>query len=223
MKIAVIGPSIIEKIASAVGVDPRRIEEAADEAGRLLAAAGHELVVCPDRGVPVVAAKAYRAAGGKRVYGLIPRSGDSAQGSISRVESHSGLCDGTDRGLTWYEQHSRLVRAADAMLCLGLSCGTVCEIAWTKWSKHIPVFVLKGLGSAVPPEVEAETDVRYVDTLREVLDALGKGRRVPRIGAGAGVAARVRRVRPVRAAGQAKGSTGRTGAGVSGLRTARGS
>lgn len=175
MKIAVIGPSSIEGIARAAGIDPARISGAADAAGRLLAAAGHELVVCPDRGVAVIAARAYRAAGGKRIHGLIPVSGDSAQMAISRVESNSGICDSTDRGLTWYEQHSRIVRAADAMICLGLSCGTVCEIAWTKWTKRIPVCVLKGLGSAVPPEIEAETDVRYFDSLEEILAALGGG------------------------------------------------
>ena len=172
MRIAVIGPSDVARVAGASGVDPARIERAAEEAGRLLAAAGHELVICPDRGVPVLAARAYRAAGGGRIYGLIPRSGDSAQGSISRVEENSALCDGTDRGLTWYEQHSRIVRAADAMICLGLSCGTICEIAWTKWSKRIPVFVVRGLGSAVPPEVESETDIRYADALGDILEAL---------------------------------------------------
>ncbi len=172
MKIAVIGPSDIDRVAEAAEIDPARIQAAAAAAGRLLAAAGHELVVCPDRGVAVIAARAYRAASGKGIHGLIPVSGDSAQMATSRVEMNSTLCDRTDRGLTWYEQHSRIVRAADAMICLGLSCGTICEIAWTKWTKRIPVYALRGLGSAVPPEIEAETDVRYVESLEEAIAAL---------------------------------------------------
>jgi len=172
MKIAVIGPSDIERVAQAAGVDPTKIHAAADEAGRLLASAGHELVVCPDRGVAVVAAKAYRAAKGKGIHGLIPISGDSAQSASSRVEINSALCDMTDRALTWYEQHSRIVRVADAMICAGLSCGTICEIAWTKWTKRIPVYVVKGLISALPPEIEAETDIRYVESVEEAITAL---------------------------------------------------
>ena len=171
-KVAVIGPSDIERVAGAAGVDPAKIHAAATEAGRLLAEAGHELIVCPDRGVAVIAAKAYRTARGKGIHGLIPVSGDSAQMAISRVEMNSALCDRTDRSLTWYEQHSRIVRAADAMICIGLSCGTVCEIAWTKWTKRIPVYVLKGLGSAVPAEIEAETDVRYVESIEDAVAAL---------------------------------------------------
>ncbi len=41
MRIAVIGPSDVARVAGASGVDPARIERAAEEAGRLLAAAGH--------------------------------------------------------------------------------------------------------------------------------------------------------------------------------------
>jgi hypothetical protein len=171
-KVAVIGPSNIERVAKAAGVDPAKIHAVATEAGRLLASAGHELVVVPDRGVAVIAARAYREARGKGIHGLIPVSGDSAQSASSRVEMNSALCDTADRSLTWYEQHSRIVRAADAMICAGLSCGTVCEIAWTKWTKRIPVYVLKGLGSAVPPEIEAETDVRYVESIEEAIAAL---------------------------------------------------
>lgn len=171
-KIAVIGPSDIDRVASAAGIDPEKIHAAAAEAGRLLALAGHELVVCPDRGVAVIAARAYREAGGRGLHGLIPVSGDSAQSAGSRVEANSALCDSADRSLTWYEQHSRIVRATDAMICVGLSCGTVCEIAWTKWTKRIPVYVLKGLCSAVPPEIEAETDIRYVDSVGEAVAAL---------------------------------------------------
>jgi predicted Rossmann-fold nucleotide-binding protein len=172
VKVAVIGPSNINRVARAAGVSADRIKEMAAGAGRLLAAAGHELVVCPDQGVPVIAAEAYRAAGGKKVQGLIPTSGDSASGSLSRVQRNTRLCDEFENDLTWYEQHSRLIRAADALICLGLSCGTICEIAWTKWTKRVPVFVLKGLGSAVPPEVEAETDVRYLDSLSNIIAAL---------------------------------------------------
>jgi predicted Rossmann-fold nucleotide-binding protein len=176
VRVAVIGPSDIGRVARAAGADPGRIEAAAAEAGRLLAAAGHELVVCPDRGVPVIAARAYRAAGGRRILGLIPASGDSAPGSISRVERHSALCDEADRSLTWYEQHARIVRDSDAMICLGLSCGTACEIAWTKWTKRIPVYVLDGLGSAVPPEIGAETEIRRRGALSEIIAELDAGK-----------------------------------------------
>lgn len=172
MKVAVIGPSNIERVAEAAGVSAARIREKAAEAGRLLAAAGLELVVVPDQGVPVIAAQAYRGAGGKKIFGLIPRSGCSAKGATSRVQRNSRLCDETHTDLTWLEQHARIVELADAMICVGVSCGTMCEIAWTKWMKKIPVFVLRGLNSGIPPEIEAETDLRYFDSLDGIIAAL---------------------------------------------------
>ena len=172
MKVGIIGPSNIDGVSEAAGIDPGRMREQAGEAGRTLASSGHELVIVPDKGVPVIAAKAYRAAGGKKIWGLIPTSGHSAEGASSRVQRNSCLCDETRRDLTWHEQHSRLVEFADVLLCVGMSCGTLCEIAWTKWTKKIPVFILTGQGSRVPPEIEAETDVRYIDNLDELIAEL---------------------------------------------------
>ncbi len=169
MKIAVIGPSNIERVAAAAGISAEIIKGKAAEAGRLLAARGHELVVVPDQGVAVITAEAYRDSGGKRILGLIPTSGFAAGGATSRVQRNSQLCDKTYRDLSWHEQHSRIVELADVLLCLGLSCGTICEIAWTKWTKKVPVFVLRGLGSRVPPEIEVETDVRYIDHISEAI------------------------------------------------------
>lgn len=173
MKIAVIGPSNIDRVAVSAGIDPARIREAAMEAGRLIAEAGHELVVVPDQGVPVIAAQAYREAGGPRINGLIPASGYSAAGSTSRVQRNSVMCDETHSDLTWLEQHSRIVELADAMICIGLSCGTICEIAWTKWTKKIPVFLVRSLVSAIPPEIAAETNLRLCGSVAEALAGCG--------------------------------------------------
>jgi len=174
MKIAIIGPSNIDRTAGAAGIDPEAVRETARDAGRMLAESGHELVVVPDQGVAVIAAQAYRESRGKKIWGLIPNSGHSAEGSTSRVQRNKTMCDETRDDLSWLEQHSRLVEFCEAMVCVGLSCGTICEIAWTKWTKKIPVFILKNLATRIPPEIEAETDLRYLASLVEIIDALGR-------------------------------------------------
>lgn len=172
MKIGIIGPSDIDRVAGAAGIDPSDIREESAWAGSMLAEAGHEIVVVPDRGVAVIAAEAYRRAGGGRIWGFIPGSGRSAEGATGRVHRNSRLCDETFEDLTWHEQHSRFVEFSDAMICVGMSCGTICEIAWTKWSGRIPVFVVGNLSSRLPPEIEAETDVHYVADVGEAIAAL---------------------------------------------------
>jgi len=51
------------------------------------------------------------------------------------------------------------------LLCIGLSCGTIAEVAWTKWVGNTPVVVIKSLVSGIPPEVEVETDLHWVEDL----------------------------------------------------------
>jgi hypothetical protein len=173
MKVGIIGPSNIPGVSAAAGVEAARLEAEASRAGSVIAAAGHEIIVVPDRGVAVIAARSYRAAGGRKIIGLIPGTGYSADGATGRVHLNSVLCDELHRNLTWHEQHSLIVELSDILLCIGMSCGTICEIAWTKWTKRIPVCLIEGLGSRVPPEIESETDIRYVKAIEEAL-AIGE-------------------------------------------------
>jgi hypothetical protein len=78
--------------------------------------------------------------------------------------------------LTWPEQFPRICQLAEIMLCIGLSCGTMGEIVWTKWVGGPPVVVIEPLISSIPPEIIAETDVRLVADLEgfwEVVDSVG--------------------------------------------------
>lgn len=172
MRIAIIGPTAIETVAAAGGWSAEECRRLAAQAGEELAARGHELVVVPDRGVGLIAAEAYRRAGGPKVIGLIPRGGSNLQARIAECEQHRDLCDVVVDDLTWDEQHPRLCQLADALLCIGLSCGTIAEIAWTKWTGYKPVFVLRELVSAIPPEIMAETNVQLVGGLEEVWDRI---------------------------------------------------
>lgn len=53
--------------------------------------------------------------------------------------------------LTWPEQFPRICQLAEIMLCIGLSCGTMGEIVWTKWVGGPPVVVIEPLISGIPP------------------------------------------------------------------------
>lgn len=165
MRIGIIGPTDIQVTARAAGLDPAVCEQAAQEAGKSLARHGHEVVVVPDRGVALLAAQAYRAAGGTRLIGIIPYGGTSAQAATSCCQSHRSLCDETVEDLSWTEQHERICQLSDVLLCIGLSCGTLSEIAWTKWVGNTPVVVIRPLVSGIPPEMAAETNLHWVEGL----------------------------------------------------------
>lgn len=165
MRIGVIGPTDIHVTSRAAGLDPAACEHMAKAAGESLAQRGHTVVLVPDRGVALLAAQAYRAAGGCRLIGIIPRGGTSAQAATACCEAHRHLCHETVEDLSWAEQHECICHLSDVLLCIGLSCGTIAEIAWTKWVGNPPVVIIRPLVSGIPPEIEAETKLHWVEDL----------------------------------------------------------
>jgi len=176
VKVAIIGPTDVPKVASAAGLEAEAYQRCVTEAATGLARRGHELVVVPDRGIGLWAAEAYRQAGGPKMIGLIPSGGTGMQKETSECPKHRHLCDVVIDDLTWTEQFPRICQLAEIMLCIGLSCGTIGEIVWTKWVGGPPVGVIEPLISGIPPEIMAETDIRLVADLEgfwEVLDSVG--------------------------------------------------
>ncbi len=165
MKVAVLGPTNIAVAAASVGLDAEAYVRTARQAGTQLAANGYELVVVPDRGVAVHAAQAYREAHGPRLIGLFPSGGNGVlDASAIRLDDHRHLCDLAIDGLTWHDQHPRICQLADIMLAIGLSCGTMGELIWTKWART-PAVVIRPLISGIPPEVLAEAHIHFVADL----------------------------------------------------------
>ncbi len=172
MRVGVIGPTDIERTAVAAGLDPAACERTAREAGAQLAGQGYDVVVVPDRGVGLLAAEAYRTARGRRLIGIVPRGGTPGQAAANCCDQHRYLCDEVVDNLDWTEQHERICKLSDVLLCIGISCGTISEIAWTKWVGDTPVIVLRSLISVIPPEIESETDLRWADDLEGALRLL---------------------------------------------------
>jgi len=175
MKVGIIGPTDIDVTSGAAGLDAAVCKRTAAAVGEGLARRGYAVALVPDRGVAVLAAQAYRAAGGPRLIGIIPHGGTSAQAATTCCESHRELCHETVEDLSWTAQHERICQLADVLVCIGMSCGTIAELAWTKWVGNTPVIVIRPLVSGIPPEVQAETDVRWVEDsagVYELLDAM---------------------------------------------------
>jgi predicted Rossmann-fold nucleotide-binding protein len=172
LRIGIIGPTDIALTSRAAGLDPAVCEHTACAAGEALARNRYEVVLVPDRGVALLAAESYRRAGGKRLIGIIPHGGTSAQAATACCEAHRNLCHETVEDLDWTGQHERICQLSDVLLCIGLSCGTLSEIAWTKWVGNTPVVVIRPLVSGIPPEMQVETDLHWVENLEECFTLL---------------------------------------------------
>lgn len=162
--VAVLGPSNIERTARAAGIDPALVAAAAVTAGEVIARRGWGMIVVPDRGVAVSAMDGYLAAGGGRLIGLCPVSGVCEPAATSSIRIQRDRCHEIEADLTWYEQHHRIGVRSHAMITVGLSCGTIAELAWTKWNPAPPpVSLIAGTASALPAELASELSVDLVD------------------------------------------------------------
>lgn len=161
--VAVLGPSNIARVAAAAGIAPARLIDAAEQVGDMIARRGWAMIVVPDRGVAVSAMDGYLAAGGTRLIGLTPASGISEPAAMPSIELQRVRCHELRDELTWYEQHHQIGEMSDAMVTIGLSCGTIAELAWTKWNPSPPpVSFVEGTASGLPPEIAAELRVDVV-------------------------------------------------------------
>jgi hypothetical protein len=166
LKVGVIGPTNVAWVSHASGIHAQVYEHTAWWVGNQLARLGSALVVVPDRGVARHAMTGYRAAGGPWIIGLVPAGGECDPEARSMLHSGGTECDEIISDLTWYEQHPRFCQVSDLMICVGLSCGTLAEIAWTKWVKKPEVWVLSHTLSQVPPEIMAETPARLLPSFQ---------------------------------------------------------
>lgn len=161
--VAVLGPSNIARTAGAAGIDPAQLVLAAETVGASIAQRGWGLIVVPDRGVAVSAMDGYLAAGGAHLIGLCPASGVCEPAATASIQAQRDRCHVLDDDLTWYEQHHRIGVLSDAMVTIGLSCGTMAELAWTKWNPAPPpVAFVAGTASGLPVEIAAELQVQVL-------------------------------------------------------------
>ena len=166
--IGLIGPTNLQRISQASGIPEERYCDAAYGAGRVIARMGAILTIVPDRGVAVSGMRGYQEARGLWTVGLVPSGGPSDAVATPNCLENSVNCDEVIGGFTWHHQHAFICEFSNLLICIGLSCGTIAEIAWTKWVKGPKVLVMRQTLTAIPKEILAEIDVDFVDTIAEL-------------------------------------------------------
>jgi predicted Rossmann-fold nucleotide-binding protein len=166
--IGLIGPTNLQRISQASGIPESRYRDAAYHAGRAIARTHAMLTIVPDRGVAVSGMRGYREAQGAWTIGLVPAGGPSDSVATQNCLENSAACDEVIDGFTWHHQHAFMCEFSNLLVCVGLSCGTIAEIAWTKWVRGPKILVVRDTLTAIPKEILAETDVDFVDSIEEL-------------------------------------------------------
>lgn len=168
MKIALIGPTNIDLMSSVSGIEKEKYTDSAKKIGELIAKYKHELVIVPDRGVAVEGLKAYKKEQGPKVVAIVPTQGETSyQQKTVKCDENLQDCDELITGIHWYEQHSLICKLSDVMVCCGISCGTISEIAWTKWLEKPTVYICRDTVSSISPEIVAEAHIQFINSAQD--------------------------------------------------------
>ena len=126
---------------------------------KILAKSGHEIVLTPDKGSSSeYFALEYLKNKGKKVYEVLPL--DDKEFGYSYVNTELG--EHINCG-TWRNQPEKLNEETDALVCIGYAVGVLAEIAYTKWFKPKPIYIIKEIDSEKLPKIINDSlDIRYL-------------------------------------------------------------
>ena len=162
LKVGIIGPTNMQKLTKLTGKSERFFLGKADTVGKTLASHGCELWVNSDGGMVRGVATAYKNAGGHRLVMLYPKKGEPWPNK--HVKPYTQVADKLNRPQNWFWANYQVVSIPEVVLCVGLSAGTLSELAYIKWNRQFNRGNLKRLiilqelvrGKRIPPEIEVE-------------------------------------------------------------------
>ena len=179
MRIGVIGPTDLEKLGRLLNQPLEFLLERAALVGKLIAGSGAEMWVNGDGGMLTAVARAYKENAGNRLVILYPIRPDPWP--IAHTEPYVGLADTVVRTSTWFDANYIVVSETDICVCVGLSTGTLSEIAYINWDDMFQTSALKRLVmlqelmrlKRLFPEIGLNPDkVRYIAHVEDLVKVL---------------------------------------------------
>ena len=181
-KVGIIGPTNMEKLSSLTGKSEEFLLKEAETVGKIVASYGYELWVNSDGGMVSAVARGYKGGGGKKLVILYPKKGEPWPNK--HAKHHVQYADRVSEQRNWFWTNYQVVTTPDICICVGLSAGTLSELAYIKWNIQFHRGHLKKLmviqelvrGKKIPPEIEVEVEdiLLYVKDAKEVKSALAK-------------------------------------------------
>lgn len=131
MRITILGTGDLTKIPRFTKISKKELGKMISDAAKLIAGAGHEIVIIPDRGIPVEFAKLYKKFGGKKIYGVVPAK-DKKYGT-RHIKENLPLIDEQIKKDSWYDADGEIAASGELCIMFGMSPGIVREFSVLKY------------------------------------------------------------------------------------------
>lgn len=181
--VGVIGPTDLKKLSFLLGKPLDFLLAKADQVGEILSENGCKLLANAEDGSMVFeVARAYKKHGGKEFVMLTPRRG--RPWPLAETSASREIADDVMELPDWYQANHAVVSLPTIVVCVGLSAGTLSELAYIKWDDQFQRGKLQKLviirelmrEEELLPEIAINIAslVEYIDTVEELDQVLGK-------------------------------------------------
>ncbi len=170
IKVGIIGPTNIPKLSKLMGKSQDFLLEKAQLIGKILAETNCELWINSDKGMLVAIGRAYKDFKGKKLVILYPDKGEPWP--KGHTKPYIKNADEIRKEPNWFWSNYNVTTLPDLCVCVGLSAGTLSELAYIKWNYQLKCGNLKKLigirelirGGEFPPEIEEDIKdiVQYI-------------------------------------------------------------
>lgn len=182
IKVGIIGPTNILKLSKLTRKPKKFLLEKAQLIGKILAETNCELWINSDKGMLVAVGRAYKKFGGKKLVVLYPDKGEPWP--KEHAKPYIKYANELRKESNWFWSNYNVVTLPDLCICVGLSAGTLSELAYIKWNYQLECGNLKKLigikellrGGRLPPEIEEEIKgvIQYIEKTEDLKRFLGK-------------------------------------------------
>jgi hypothetical protein len=180
IKVGIIGPTNILKLSGITNKPKEFFLERAKLIGKTLAELNVEIWINSDQGMLSEIGSAYNECGGKKCVVLFPDKG------IPWPKTHATPylknADEIRAEPDWFWANYNVTSKVDICMCVGLSAGTLSELAYIKWNYQFNCGIMKKLivikelirDGRLPPEIDIEIEkiTQYIDRVEDLKNAL---------------------------------------------------
>lgn len=162
LKVGIIGPTNIQKLTKLTKKPVSFFLQKAKEIGKILAETNCELWINSDKGMAINIARSYKKNNGKKLVILYPER--SEPWPKKHASPYKKYADILRKEANWFWTNYNVVARPDICICVGLSAGTLSELAYIKWDYQLKRGNLKKLiaikellrDKKLPLEIEAD-------------------------------------------------------------------
>ncbi len=102
MRISILGAGDVSKISRCTSIKDNDLDELIEQIAQFLVDKGVEIVIIPNKGIPLEIAKKYKEKGGNKVLGVVPTK-DKDYG-LKHIEEFIPLVDERINVDSWYQE-----------------------------------------------------------------------------------------------------------------------